>query len=51
MDVNRVLCTMTMLLACAAYTQAGGAGKPLTSDEKALLEEWSGRMARRDEFD
>jgi len=26
MDVNRMLCTMTMLLACAPHTQAGEAG-------------------------
>jgi hypothetical protein len=42
---------MTMLLACAAYTLAGEAGKPLSSAEKALLEEWSGRVVRRYEFD
>jgi hypothetical protein len=42
---------MTMLLECATYTQAGEAGNPLTSGEKALLEEWSGRVVRRYEFD
>jgi hypothetical protein len=51
MDVNRMPCIMTMLLECGAYTQAGEAGSPLTNAEKALLEEWSGRVVRRYEFD